>query len=287
MPTGVAESVSPSCDSSRLEAGLAKLERWFGSLSGSLTAFSGGVDSALVLYLSDRYLGKRGVGVIADSPSLKRSDRSLADAFCKERGIVLETIYPNELENASYASNPPNRCFYCKDALYKHLRSLQESRYSGYAILNGSNQDDLSDYRPGLKAASEWRIRSPLAECGIGKSEARALAKRFGLSVWDKPASPCLSSRIPYGDPVTRSKLNRIEQAEAILGDLGMVEARVRHYEDFARVEVPSAWIDRARRDWTLVERSFQKIGFSRVELDEEGLVSGKLNRALNIDERI
>ncbi|RKX33072.1 MAG: ATP-dependent sacrificial sulfur transferase LarE [Verrucomicrobia bacterium] len=257
-----------------------KLEHWFRPLKGSLTAFSGGVDSTLVLSLSRRFLGSRGVGVISDSPSLKRSDLQIARRFCETHDIALRVIHTRELDDPNYSANPIDRCFHCKSTLYTDLVRLR-SEYPGFTLLNGTNCDDLGDYRPGLKAAEQNAIRSPLAECGLGKSDVRRLARQFDLAVWDKPASPCLSSRIPYGQPVTVEKLQQIEEAESILGGLGFDRVRVRHIDGVARIEVPLADVAELQQVLESVSDRILELGFSSVETDDEGLVSGKLNRAI------
>lgn len=267
-------------DAAQMDA-LKTIEAWFSGVEGSLTAFSGGVDSALVLYLSHRFLGEKGIGVVADSPSLKRSDLQIAKDFCQQYGITLRILKTNELDNPDYAKNPFNRCYYCKDTLYRQLRELQESEFPQFHLLNGANQDDLQDHRPGHQAAKEQTIHSPLADCGLGKAEIRSLARRFELPVWSKPASPCMSSRIPYGQSVSKEKLSQIESAEVTLNQLGFEEVRVRHFGDTARIEAPTDSIPRLQTLFPLVERALQGIGFQRIEIDEEGLISGKLNRAI------
>lgn len=259
-----------------------RLENWFSPLSGSLTAFSGGVDSAVVLYLSKRFLGDRGIGVIADSPSLKRSDLEIARSFCSQFDIVLKVIQTNELDNPNYAQNPINRCYYCKDTLYSSMRDMHRRDYSNYTLLNGANLDDQGDYRPGHQAASEQKVRSPLAECGIGKKAIRQLAKEFELPVWDKPASPCLSSRIPYGEAVSAEKLRQIELAESALNRLEFDHVRVRYISGAARIEAPVEDIAKLKESFHLIEPELLSIGFARVEIDAEGFVSGKLNRAIS-----
>lgn len=259
---------------------LRKLETWFQALNGSLTAFSGGVDSSLVLSLSRRFLGSRGLGVISDSPSLKRSELQIARRFCEIHDIALRVIRTRELDDPNYSSNPIDRCFHCKSTLYSDLMRLQ-NEYPGYTLLNGTNCDDLGDYRPGLKAAEQNAVRSPLAECGLGKSDVRRLARQFDLAVWDKPASPCLSSRIPYGQSVTVEKLQQIEEAENVLGELGFDQVRVRHIDGVARIEVPLADLAKLQQVIGSISDRILELGFSSVETDDEGLVSGKLNRAI------
>ena len=263
-----------------VEEFLGRLKAWFNPVEGSLTAFSGGVDSALVLFLSKQFLGNNGVGVIADSPSLKRRDLKQAQDFCQQFGINLRVIQTGELENPNYASNPNNRCFFCKDTLYRNMEDVHKE-YPGYYMLNGTNQDDHGDYRPGLMAASNHGIHSPLSDCGIGKARVRLLAKYFELPVWNKPASPCLSSRIPYGQEVTKNKLMQIEAAETLLNELGFNEVRVRHFGSEARIEVPAAFVEKLLPFKNQIQTAFSELGFETATIDAEGLVSGKLNRAI------
>ena len=265
---------------SQVEELLGRLRAWFNPVDGSLTAFSGGVDSALVLFLSHKFLGEKGIGVIADSPSLKRRDLNLAKDFCQQFGITLRVIQTGELENPNYASNPDNRCFFCKDTLYRKMESIH-AEYPGYYMLNGTNRDDHGDYRPGLQAANNHGIYSPLSDCGITKKDVRLLAKHFGLPVWDKPASPCLSSRIPYGQEVTADKLEQIESAETFLNQLGFDEVRVRHFGHEARIEVPSETVGQLLSFKPQIQRAFSDLGFDTATIDTEGFVSGKLNRAI------
>jgi len=265
-----------------ISTSLQKLQHWFKDINGSLTAFSGGVDSSLVLYLSHYFLKDKAIGVIGNSPSLKRSDFEEAKSFCQHFGIQYLVINPEEINNANYASNPINRCYFCKDALYNSMRVLLKS-YPEYIILNGTNIDDLGDYRPGLDAAKEKKIRSPLSECGIDKETIRELAKYFKLPNWHKPASPCLSSRIPYGQSVTKEKLKRIELAEEFISKFGFTAVRVRHDNDSARIEVPQSEVGKLL---DLDPESLKQIlsfGFKQVEVDKEGFVSGKLNRDIGI----
>lgn len=257
------------------------LQRWFSSCPGALVAFSGGVDSSLVAFLARSLLGReRVVAVISASPSLKLSDLDDAKAFCLEHDIPLRVIRTAELDNPDYYSNPANRCYFCKHTLYSDLDAhVQE--FAGWWILNGTNHDDLADYRPGIQAGTEFQVRSPLAECGVQKTEVRALASALGLQCWDKPASPCLSSRIPYGQRVTERKLRQIEAGEKILNDLGFVVARVRHHDGKAVVEVPEERLGDLERVAGIVEGHLLDIGFRAVEIDSEGFVSGKLNRSI------
>lgn len=259
---------------------LLRLEKWFAPLKGSITAFSGGIDSALTLYLSHLYLRDKAIGCISVSPSLKRQDYSEAMEFCSQYDIHLEIIETKETEDQNYLSNPSNRCYFCKSHLYADISALKH-KYPTYVLLNGTNRDDYGDYRPGLKAASEHDIQSPLADCELSKSDVRALAKHFALPNWDKPASPCLSSRVPYGTHITLDKLKQIEEAESVLNRHGFAEVRVRHLGSIARIEVPPEDILRLQEYEDSINLAFRSLGFESSEIDMEGLVSGKLNRAI------
>lgn len=260
---------------------LAKMESWFNSHRKTITAFSGGIDSSLVLFLSRHFLGKNAIGCISLSPSLKKKDYKEAVQFCEKYDIHLETIETSELNDEQYFSNPSNRCYFCKNHLYMGLKSLEE-KYPGYVALNGSNLDDLGDYRPGLQSASEFNIKSPLVECEINKKAVREIARYMGLSHWEKPASPCLSSRVPYGSQVTFEKLKQIEQAEYILNDHGFQDVRVRHFGTEARIEVPVDGLEKLEELFPILSGKIKALGFLSCTMDKEGLVSGKLNRALN-----
>jgi len=256
------------------------LNDWFSACPGALIAFSGGVDSSLVAWLAHRFLGRdRMLAVISASASLKLSELEAGKSFCWEHGIPLKVIRTAELLNPDYFSNPANRCYFCKTTLYEELATLRLA-YPGYWILNGTNRDDLGDYRPGLNAAKEYAVRSPLEECGLDKDGVRRLAQGYGLVCWDKPASPCLSSRIPYGERVTEAKLRRIELAEEWLSAQGFSQCRVRHMGETARIEVPASELV-ALPPLSEIESFMIGIGFQGVEVDGEGFVSGKLNRAL------
>jgi uncharacterized protein len=260
---------------------LVVLETWFKQQPGSIVAFSGGIDSSLLLFLARRWQGRElAIGVISDSESLKRKDFQLAQSFSKQFDIILEVIETRELEDERYNENPVDRCYFCKDHLYTDLQKISE-KYPGFPVLNGTNVDDHGDYRPGMKAAGEYQVLSPLAECGIHKEEIREIARHFELPNWNKPASPCLSSRIPYTHAITKKKLVEIEQAEDLLNSFGFEDVRVRHYGDHGKIEVRSEELPRLLEIKNAVVEKIREIGFPEVIIDEEGLVSGKLNRAI------
>jgi len=265
----------------RQETDLTAFREWFSMCPGALVAFSGGVDSSLVAFLARTLLGKaRVVAVISASPSLKLGDLDAAKAFCLAHDIPLKVIRTSELDNPDYFTNPANRCYFCKHTLYGDLDAFARD-FGGWWILNGTNHDDLGDYRPGIEAGTEFQVRSPLAECHLRKPEVRALASALGLECWDKPASPCLSSRIPYGQRVTEKKLRQIEAGEVFLNKLGFPIVRVRHNDGQAVVEVPGEQVPALQRFADTVSEHLLELGFQAVEIDPEGFVSGKLNRSL------
>lgn len=260
---------------------LEKLRDWFRECPGALVAFSGGVDSSLLAFLSKHFLGRaQTLAVISASPSLKLSDLDEAKDFARANDLSIRVITTKEMENPSYFSNPTNRCYFCKHTLYDELADLRKD-YTGWWVLNGTNRDDLGDYRPGLKAADEFEVRSPLSDCGIDKEGVRALAAYFKLQCWDKPASPCLSSRVPYGEEITVKKLRQIEDAEALVKEGGFPINRVRHYGDTARVEVAQDLKSKLAENREVIAEGIRKLGFAQVDFDEEGFVSGKLNRVI------
>lgn len=257
-----------------------RLRSWFRAHPKVLVAFSGGVDSCLVAFLARQALGKaNAIAVISNSASLKASDLQDAQRFCVAYDIELREIDAGEIDDPNYRENPLDRCFHCKTHLYSSLQALQAAEYPGFEILNGSNQDDQGDYRPGMKAAAGQSVRSPLLECEVGKDGVRALARSLSLFTWDKPASPCLSSRFPYGEPITIEKLKMVELGEEYLKSLGFSDCRVRIRAKEATLEVPQAEVNRLAELFGTAEIQFRSFGFDKVEIDSEGLVSGKLNR--------
>jgi len=264
-----------------LQNKLNQLEAWFSKRKGSIVAFSGGIDSTLVLYLARKFQGKENaIGVISNSESLKTKDFELAKQFCRDFDIQLEIIKTLELGDIRYNKNPENRCYFCKEHLFHDLQ-LIKNKYPEFDVLSGTNHDDLGDYRPGLQAAAKYKVLAPMADCDLTKGELRQIAKHFGLSNWDKPASPCLSSRIPYNHDITLRKLKQVEAAEDILNDFGFRDVRVRHYGDYGKVEVQRGELEKLFEVEEQVVDQIKAIGFPDVRIDREGLVSGKLNRVL------
>lgn len=258
---------------------------WFNNLESCLVAFSGGVDSSVVAKAASLALQDRAIAVTAKSPSVAQRDLEIAQQVAAAIGICHEVVETSELSRPGYVANAPDRCFHCKSELYDHLTAIR-SRYATEVIVNGANLDDQGDHRPGMIAAANANVRSPLIECAIDKSTLRKIAKEWSLPVWDRPASPCLASRIAYGVEVTPERLKMIELAEAVVRDLGLRDMRVRYHEgDLARIEVPVDSIavladaDIRQR----VEAELREIGFKFVTLDLGGLKSGSLNQLIQV----
>jgi len=247
-----------------------------------IVAYSGGVDSTFLAAIGHQALGARALAVTASSPSLAPSELTDALEVARRLGINHRVIETGEVERSDYKANDPNRCFFCKDELYTQLTGLAAE--DGYAfVTNGANVDDLGDYRPGLNAAKRHGVRSPLVEAGLTKEEIRALSKEMGLPTWDKAAQACLSSRIPYGTPVSVEALTRIAQAEEFLHSLGIKQLRVRHHDNVARIEVePQSLPLLVKEDVRqAITKHFRSIGYSYVTVDLEGFRSGSLNEVL------
>jgi uncharacterized protein len=268
----------------KLEQKLEQLRALFAEMDRAIIAYSGGIDSTLVAKVAWDVLGDRALAVTAVSPSLLLEDLQEACIQAQEIGIAHELVETHELENPNYTANPINRCYFCKSELHDTLKPLALERGYPY-VVDGVNADDLTDYRPGIQAAKERGARSPLAEVGISKLEVREIAKHLGLSCWDKPAQPCLSSRFPYGETITIAKLQRVGRAEAYLRKLGLKTLRVRSEGDTARIELPPEQIKEfvLTIDLPQLVAQFQALGFLYVTLDLEGFRSGKLNQVLQI----
>lgn len=267
-----------------LQAKLDHLRKILRDLERVAVAFSGGVDSAFVLKVAVDTLGRENVvAVMGHSPSVPARDLDEARHLAQAINVELALIDPGEFSNPNYLANPTNRCYYCKDALYEQIGGLLAQR-NLRAILSGTNADDLSDYRPGLSAAKEHAVREPCAEAGLTKAEIRELSAAMGLPTADKPASPCLASRVPYGEPITPEKLRMIDLAETFLRDtLGLPVCRVRHHDKLARIEAPTEWIEKLVDPTTRerINQAFREIGYQYVAVDLRGFRSGSLNELI------
>ena len=248
-----------------------------------IVAYSGGVDSAFLAAVANETLGRKALSVTAVSPSLAPSELEEATDLANRIGLNFMTIETNEIERPDYQANNPDRCFFCKDELYTHLvRFAEEESFD--SIVNGTNVDDLGDYRPGIEAAKQYGVRSPLVEAELTKDDIRALSRDMDLPTWDKPAQACLSSRIPYGTTVTVEALTKIAKAEQFLRSKGFKQLRVRHHETIARIEIEpsdfSAITSEPLR--SEINQEFKNIGYSYITLDLDGFRSGSLNEILS-----
>jgi pyridinium-3,5-biscarboxylic acid mononucleotide sulfurtransferase len=282
MTFSLLESLPPD-----LERSLALLRDQLAALPAVVVAYSGGVDSALVAALAAEQCGDRALAITGVSPALAPHLRSEAVEQARWLGLRHREIATAELADPAYATNPAERCYACKRELHRLLAPIAAAAGSAL-VLDGVNADDLGDHRPGIVAAREAGVRSPLAELGISKVQVRQLSRALGLPWWDKPAQPCLASRFPYGEPITASRLQRVAAAEAWLRRRGWQELRVRSQGDTARIELAPDllaaallhWVDPKGRNELVA--AFAELGFKAVSVDLEGLVSGKLNRALS-----
>jgi len=255
------------------------------SLGRTMVAYSGGVDSAFLAWAAHRQLGDNMVAVLADSPSLARSQMQDAVAFAEEQGVPLMIVQTTEMERPEYRQNDGARCFHCKDELFTVMEQVRTDR--GFEVIAyGVNADDQGDYRPGQQAAKQHGVAAPLLEAGLTKQDIRELARAAGLRIWDKPASACLSSRIEYGRPVTLEALQVVEQGEDALRQLGFRQFRVRHHGDIVRIEIARDELPRALSPELAAEftRIFKALGFAYVTLDLEGFRSGSMNAVLPLE---
>ncbi len=249
------------------------------AMGSVLVAYSGGVDSALLLKVAHDVLGERAMGAIASSPAYADEETSEAIAVAEQMGIPLITLETHELEDERYVANDVNRCYFCKTELFSKLVPLAKQHHLRY-IAYGVNKDDDGDFRPGQRAAREFSVRGPLKEAGMGKREIRALARHLGVPVWDKPAMACFSSRIPYGSKVDIASLRMIYKAEKLLHDLGFHQLRVRHHDKVARIEVERSEMPRLieQEMSRLVTDGLRKIGYTYVTIDLLGYRTGSMN---------
>ena len=270
--------------SSELESKNQQLRAILRGFSRVIIAYSGGVDSAFLLQVAHQELGKRAIGIIGVSPSLMPEEHDAAVELATQIGANLRVVETHEMDDVNYASNPNNRCYFCKSHLFETLTKIARDEAFD-AVCDGTNLDDMNEWRPGAQAGTEKAIRSPLREVGLSKNEIRQLSKHLGLPTWDKPAMPCLSSRIPYGTPVTLEALRMIGRGEAWLRAQGLREVRVRHFDESgkltARIEVAPEEIERAFSLREELVRVLKSAGYNSVLLDLEGYRRGKMNDAI------
>jgi uncharacterized protein len=261
---------------------LSELEAWFTQWRSALVAYSGGVDSALAMTVAHRALGENALACIAVSPSFPQREKQEAMDLAQQLGLAIREIDTDELSDPRYRQNNRSRCYFCKSEMYGQMRKLAQAE--GWQVLiDGTNEDDLGDDRPGQYAGAEQQVRSPLVELGLSKEEVRALAKHLELPVWDKPAMACLASRVPRGTAVTPQLLKQIEQAEEVLVQLGFRQYRVRHHDSIARIEVGEDELQHALDQREAIIEGVKAAGYDHVCLDLAGYRTGSMNEAVSL----
>ena len=278
------KAVMASLGSSTLEEKEERLEGILRDLQSVVVGFSGGVDSAYLAYMANRVLGNKALCVTAISPSYPTFQKKETASFVQQFGLNHLEIESEELDNPAYRENAPNRCYFCKSELFTKLEGLAVARNYN-VVIDGTNHDDLGDYRPGRSAAKEHRVRSPLLEAEMTKLNIRELSRRAGLPTWDKPALPCLSSRFPYGTSISAEKLSIVDRGETILRNFGFRIFRVRYHEELVRLEFSPEELPKALNLTmaSILVTQFKALGFKYVTIDLEGYRSGSLNEVLPI----
>ena len=245
-----------------------------------IVAFSGGVDSSLLLKIAHDVLGEQAIAITSVSSSMPKSELNESQIIADNIGARQILFEGHELEDQNYIQNTSNRCYFCKQDVYTHI--IEYSLRNGYRfIIDGTNADDINDHRPGRKAALEKGVRSPLLEAGLTKTDIRILSQKLGLSNWNKPSAACLSSRIPYGTSIDRSKLSQIEQAEELLLKMGFAQVRVRYHDQIARIEIETCDFNRALEKRLEITTGLKSLGFSYITLDLNGFRSGSMNEVI------
>ena len=259
---------------------LDKLKNQLIKMERVIIAFSGGIDSTLLLKVAHETLGDDAIGLTLISKSIPTAEIEAAKQITKQIGVHHVLLHSNETEDPDYKKNTPNRCYFCRRLTYQKIFSYAQTHEFNF-VLDGANVDDSGDHRPGRRAAYELGVRSPLQEVGLTKSEIRKLSLQYNLPNWDKPSAACLSSRIPYGIPISSEILSQIEQAENKLIQLGFKQCRVRHHNQIARIEVPSEQFPKMMLHRKEITKTFKDIGYKYITLDLEGFRSGSLNEVL------
>jgi uncharacterized protein len=265
-----------------LEKKLSKLKNYLGSIDSAIIAFSGGVDSTFLLKIASDILKDKVMAVTAKSPTFTQTELKDSKIIAQELKVKQVIIQTGELQNKSFTANDRERCYYCKNELLGLISKYAKKNNFSY-VFDGSNYEDVNDWRPGAKAVKKWGVISPLKEAGLAKEEIRTASKELGLSTWDKPAAACLASRIPYGTKITEDLLKKISSAESVLKKLGFGQVRVRHHGNIARIELPAPDIRKIldSKIKNTVIKSLKKLGYIYITLDIEGYTTGSMNKTL------